>query len=122
MLKIGMVGTSSTDGLGPQTSQFNSVRSMSSRTRNAAGNTLTRDWSGKSSWTGTPVMATPPSITSTNSFGYAFFVFPCTNGSIFRNESESKDDDHLPTTPARVQEVVAPKTKSQMEDTILPHP
>ena len=27
---------------------------------------------------------------------------------IFRNESEAKDDHHVPTTPARVQNVVAP--------------
>jgi Nucleoporin autopeptidase len=56
-----------------------------------------------------PAMATLSSVTSINSFEYASFVFQCNNGSIFRKESESKDDDHLPTTPARVQKVVAPK-------------
>jgi len=70
MSKVGMIRTSSTGGLGPQTSQFNSMRSMSSRARNAGGNTLTRDGSGQSSRTATPGMATPPSVTSTNSFEY----------------------------------------------------
>ena len=36
------------------------------------------------------------------------FFFQRLIGSIFRNEAESKDDDHLPTTPARVPKVVAP--------------
>jgi hypothetical protein len=35
-------------------------------------------------------------------------IFSITNGSIFRHESESKDDDHLLTTPAQVQKVVTP--------------
>jgi hypothetical protein len=70
MSKLGMVRTSSTGGLGPQTSQFNSMRSLSSRTRNAGGNTLTRDGSGQSSRTATPGMSTPPNVTSTNSFEY----------------------------------------------------
>ncbi len=68
MSKLGMVRTSSTGGLGPQTSQFNSMRSLSSRTRNVGGNTLTRDGSGQSSRTATPGMSTPPNVTSANSF------------------------------------------------------
>jgi hypothetical protein len=68
MSKIGLVRTSSTGGLGPQISQFNSMRSLSSRKGNAGGNTLTREGSGHSSRTATPGVATPPSVTSTNSF------------------------------------------------------
>ena len=99
MSKLGMVRTSSAGGLGPQTSQFNSMRSLSSRTRNAGGNTLTRDGSGQSSRTATPGMSTPPNVTSTNSFEYAP-QSSCINISIFRNESETKDDE--------LQKVVAP--------------
>lgn len=68
--KLGIVRTGSISRLGSQTSQFNSMRSLSSRTRNAGGNTLTRDGSGQSSRTATPGMATPPSVTSANSFEY----------------------------------------------------
>jgi len=75
MSKVGMIRTSSTGGLGPQTSQFNSMRSMSSRTRNAAGNTLTREGSGQSSRTATPGVSTPPNVTSANSFEYIPFFF-----------------------------------------------
>src|SRR5271169_3321614 len=75
MSKVGMIRTSSTGGLGPQTSQFNSMRSMSSRTRNAAGNALTRVGSGPSSHTATLGLATPPTVTSTNSFEYILFTF-----------------------------------------------
>src|SRR5947207_479062 len=74
MSKIGMVRTSSTSCLGPQTTELISMRSMSSRTRNPTGNTLTRDDSGKRSCTRTPGMATPPSVTSTNSFEYPSFL------------------------------------------------
>ena len=108
MSKVGMIRTSSTGGLGLQTSQFNSIRSMSSRTRNTAGNTLTRHRSGKSSRTATPGIATPPSVTSTNSLEYVRHL-SVINGSIFRHESESKDDDYLLTTPAQVQKVVVPE-------------
>ena len=99
MSKLGMVRTSSTGGLGPQTSQFNSMRSLSSRNRTAGGNTLTRDGSGQSSRTATPGMSTPTNVTSTNSFEYV----PQFSGiyiSIFRNETEAKDDE--------LQKVVAP--------------
>jgi translation initiation factor 4G len=68
--KLGMVRTSSSSGLGPQTSVFNSMRTMSSRGRTAAGNTLQREGSGQSSRTGTPGASTPPSVTSMNSFEY----------------------------------------------------
>ena len=70
--KLGMVRNSSSTGLGPQLSQFNSTRS-SSRRGNAAGNILTRDGSGQSS-RGTTGAATPLSVTSTNSFEYVFLL------------------------------------------------
>ena len=63
--KLGMVRMSRIGRLSSQTSQFNSMRSLSSRNLNAGGNTLTRDGSGQSSRT-----ATTPSVTSTNSFEY----------------------------------------------------
>lgn len=73
MSKLGMVRTSSAGGLGPQLSQFNSMRNLSSRKGNAGGNSLQREGSGQSSRTATPGVATPPSVTSTNSFEYFRF-------------------------------------------------
>ena len=68
--KLGMVRTSRIGRLGSQTSQFNSMRSLSSRNLNVGGNTLTRDGSGQSSRTATAGITTPSSVTSTNSFEY----------------------------------------------------
>lgn len=65
--RLGMVRTSSGGGLGPQISQFSSMRNLS-RKGTSGGNTLTREGSGHSSRTATPGVATPPSVTSTNSF------------------------------------------------------
>jgi hypothetical protein len=67
--RLGLVRTSSSSGLGPSMSLFNSLRNPS-RKGNAGGTALQREGSGQSSRTGTPGIATPPSVTSTNSFEY----------------------------------------------------
>ena len=121
MSKVGMIRTSSTGGLGPQTSQFNSMRSMSSRTRNAAGNTLTRDGSGQSSRTATPGMATPPSVTSTNSFESVSSVFNMLI--VVSSEMKQNPKTMIITSlqrPLEFKKSLHPMTKSPMEDTILP--
>ena len=120
MSKVGMIRTSSTGGLGPQTSQFNSMRSMSSRTRNAAGNTLTRDGSGQSSRTATPGMATPPSVTSTNSFEYVSSVFNVLIVVSFEMKQNPKTMIISLPSPLESKKSLHPMTKSPMEDTILP--
>jgi hypothetical protein len=110
MSKIGMVRTSSAGGLGPQMSSFNSMRNLS-RKGTVGGNPLTRDGSGHSS--GTPGAATPASMTSTNSFEY----FLCTNladDSIFRNESENKDDESM-AAPAQKIAAVRPDAEEVAE-------
>lgn len=104
--KLGMVRTSSTSGFGPQMSQFNSMRNPS-RKGNAGGNPLTREGSGQSSRTGTPGVATPPGVTSTNSFEYVPIVSTA-NDSIFRNEAEGIKDDELMPPPLRVTKLAAP--------------
>jgi hypothetical protein len=106
MSKIGMVRTSSAGGLGPQMSSFNSMRSLS-RKGNAGGNALTREGSGQSSRTATPGVATPPSVTSANSFEYVAY-FDIANFSIFRNEGEAKDDENMPAPARPVKTVVLP--------------
>lgn len=68
--KLGMVRTGGIGRLDSQTSQINSMRSLSSRNLNAGGNTLTIDGSGQSSRTATAGITIPPSIRSTNSFEY----------------------------------------------------
>jgi len=68
--KLGMIRMGGIGRLGSQTSQFNSMRSLSSRNLNAGGNALTIDGSGQSSRTATAGITTPPSVTSTNSFEY----------------------------------------------------
>ena len=121
MSKVGMIRTSSTGGLGPQTSQFNSMRSMSSRTRDAAGNTLTRDGSGQSSRTATPGMATPPSVTSTNSFEYVSSAF--SNVLIvvsFEMKQNPKTMIMSLPRPLESKKSLHPMTKSPMEDIIPP--
>jgi len=120
MSKVGMIRTSSTGGLGPQTSQFNSMRSMSSRTRNAVGNTLTRDGSGQSSWTATPGMATPPSVTSTNSFEYVSSVFNVLIVVSFEMKQNPKTMIISLPRPLESKKSLHPMTKSPMEDIILP--
>jgi hypothetical protein len=69
--KLGMVRTNRTGGLGPQTDQFKSMRSMSPRTRNFGGNSLTRERLGQDSRIAVSGMATPPNVTSNNSFEHA---------------------------------------------------
>ena len=70
--KIGMLRQgSSGPGLGPQMSQFSSMRNLSRKGGISAGNTLTREGSSHSSRTATPGVATPPSVMSTNSFEYS---------------------------------------------------
>lgn len=122
MSKVGMIRTSSTGGLGPQTSQFNSMRSMSSRTRNAAGNTLTRDGSGQSSRTATPGVATPPNVTSANSFEYT----PSPVRDLYLVSSAMNQSQRTmiisPPLPLEFKKSLLPMTKSPMEDTIPPLP
>ena len=73
MSKMGLIRTGSGGGLGPQTSTFSSMKSVPSRKGGlAAGNALQREGSGQSSRTATPGVSTPPSVSSTNSFEYAF--------------------------------------------------
>jgi len=75
MSKMGLIRTGSAGGLGPQTSQFSSMKSVSIRKGgSAAGNALQREGSGQSSRTATPGVSTPPSVTSTNSFEYTFLT------------------------------------------------
>jgi len=72
--KLGMVRQGSGGGLGPQMSQFSSMRSQSRKGGISAGSTLTREGSSHSSRTATPGVATPPSVHSTNSFEYLILL------------------------------------------------
>jgi hypothetical protein len=119
MSKVGMIRTSSTGGLGPQTSQFNSMRSMSSRTRDAAGNTLTRDGSGQSSRTATLGMASPPSVTQRTVLSNVSSMFNVLIVVSFEMKQNPKTMIMSLPRPLEFKKSFHPMTKSPMEDTIL---
>ena len=98
MLKLGTLRSSGATGLGPQMNRFNSHLS---RKGDGSWRALKPEESSQSSRS-TAGVATTPSIESTNTFEYVFCDFA--DCSIFRDESEGKDDDPI-SPPARPQEV-----------------